>query len=171
MDDQGNDDGQEGPSKSAVKREMTALQALGARLTELPAAQLKHIPIENEQLYDAIMLARRITARSGRRRQLQFIGKLMRNTDPSVIEGALARLDGQHEEQKARFHRLENLRDRLLQLGDKALPELLVLYPDVDRQTIRQLVRSHQAEQKNNKPLSAARKLFRYLRELDSAHD
>ena len=161
----------DGPSKSAVKREMTALQELGTRLTKLPEAQLKQIPIDDEQLLDAIMLARRLHARGGLRRQLQFVGKLMRTIDPSPIEDALARIDGQHEEQKARFHQLEILRDRLLQDGDKGLTELLAIHPGADRQHVRQLVRAHQAELKNKKPATSARKLFRYLRELDNGQD
>lgn len=155
------------PSKSAIKREMTALQDLGTRLTQLSDAQLKQMPIDDEQLLDAIHLARRIKARGGLRRQLQFIGKLMRNIDATPIEAAFARLDGQHEEQKARFHRLEILRDTLLSNTDAGMQALVQAFPDADRQHIRQLVRQQAVEQKNNKPPTSARKLFRYLRELD----
>ncbi len=162
----------DGPSKSAVKREMTALQDLGTRLTELPEPQLRKIPIESEQLLDAIMLARRIKARGGRRRQLQFIGKLMRNIDPTPIEEALAKIDGQHQAENARFHRIEQLRDQLLDRGDVGLDAILTAYPNADRQQLRQLVRTHQLELKNEKPLTAGKKVFRYLRELDdAAHD
>lgn len=157
----------EAPSKSALKREMTALQDLGTRLTQLSDAQLKQMPIEDEQLLEAIHLARRIKARGGLRRQLQFIGKVMRNIDPTPIEAAFARLDGQHEEQKARFHRLETLRDALLSDANAGMQALLAAFPNADRQHVRQLVRQQAAEQKNNKPPTSARKLFRYLRELD----
>lgn len=155
------------PSKSAVKREMTALQDLGTRLTQLPEAQLKQMPIDDEQLLEAIHLARRIKARGGLRRQLQFIGKLMRTIDPAPIEEAFARLDGQHEAQKARFHRLEALRDALLDKGDTGMTSLLETYPHADRQHVRQLVRQHAADIKNSKPRASARKLFQYLRGLD----
>jgi len=155
------------PSKSAIKREMTALQDLGTRLTQLPDAQLKQMAIDDEQLLEAIQLARRIKARGGLRRQLQFIGKLMRAIDPTPIEEAFARLDGQHEEQKARFHRLETLRDALLSNSDSGMQALLSAFPNADRQHVRQLVRSYAAELKNGKPPSSARKLFRYLRDLD----
>jgi len=157
----------EAPSKSAVKREMTARQDLGTRLTQLSDVQLKQMPIDDEQLLEAIYLARRIKARGGLRRQLQFIGKLMRTIDPAPIEEAFARLDGQHEAQKARFHRLETLRDGLLNNGDSGMQALISAFPSAERQHVRQLVRQHTSEFKNNKPLGAARKLFRYLRELD----
>jgi len=140
------------PSKSAIKREMTALQDLGTRLTQLPDAQLKQMPIDDEQLLEAIQLARRIKARGGLRRQLQFIGKLMRAIDPTPIEEAFARLDGQHEEQKARFHRLETLRDALLSNSDSGMQALLSAFPNADRQHVRQLVRSYAAELKNGNP-------------------
>ena len=169
MDDQTEEFEFDGPSKSQVKREMTALQEMGTRLTELPESQLKQIPIENEQLLDAVMLARRLTARGGRRRQLQFIGKLMRKIDPAPIEDALARLDGRHEEEKARFHRLEQLRDGLLSQGDKGLDPILVAFPEADRQQLRQLYRQHQSQLSKGKPSAVGKKLFRYLRELEAS--
>lgn len=161
----------DGPSKSALKREMTALQELGERLTTLPDSQLAQMPIDDQQLLDAITLARRITARSGRRRQLQFIGKLMRHIDPEPIREALERLDGTHRDDNARFHRLETLRDDLLQRGDRALAAVLTTYPQADRQHLRQLLRQHATEEKTAKPRAAARKIFRYLRELDNVSE
>lgn len=163
------DEWDEGPSKSAVKREMTALQDLGTRLTQLPESQLKQMPIEDERLREAVDLARRIKHRSGLRRQLQYIGKLMRSIDPDPIIEAFARIDGQHQDDKARFHRLEAMRDDLLKRGDKAMDSVLAAYPDADRQQLRQWIRQHQAETKAEKPPTSARKLFRYLRELDEA--
>ncbi len=159
----------DGPSKSAVKREMTALQTLGERLVALPAARLTQIPITDDTLLEAISLAQRITARGGLRRQLQYIGKLMRHIDAEPIEQALNALNHQDNEQKARFHRLENLRDLFLETGDSALDTVLVTFPDADRQQLRQLYRQHQQAQIAGKPSTAARKLFRYLRQLDEA--
>lgn len=169
MDEPDWDDDHDGPSKSAVKREMIALQDLGTRLTELPENQLSKIPIDSEQLYDAIMLARRIKKHGGRRRQLQFIGKLMRNIDPTPIEDALAALDGRHQAENARFHRLEQLRDDLLSQGDRGLDSVISVFPTADRQQLRQYIRMHATEEKNDKPRSARKKLFRYLRALDEA--
>lgn len=156
-----------GPSKSALKRQMHALQEMGERLVALPDSQLAKIPIEDDTLAEAIQLARRINARSGLRRQLQYIGKLMRKIDPAPIVDALAALDGQHQAEAARFHQLEQLRDALVEHGDKALGQVFERFPDADRGHLRQLMRNHQQAIKAGKQTGTARALFRYLRELD----
>jgi len=89
-------DADDRPSKSELKRQMHALQEIGERLVALPQNDLDRIPIEDARLEDAIAQARRITARGGLKRQLQFIGKLMRSVDPAPIEAALASLDERH---------------------------------------------------------------------------
>lgn len=163
----------EGPSKSEIKRQMHALQALGERLVALPDAQLAKIPIADESLLEAVHLARRIKARSGLKRQLQYIGKLMRSIDPEPIIEALAQLDGQHQENAARFHQLEQLRDQLLAEGDQALSAVVSRYPEADRSHLRQLLRNYQREQQTGREKGAARAIFRYLRSLEeqSAED
>ena len=76
-------------SKSARKRQMHALQNLGEQLVDLSAAQLAKLNIENEALIEAVQLAKRISHRSGKRRQMQFIGKLMRSANAEQIADAL----------------------------------------------------------------------------------
>lgn len=154
-------------SKSQLKRESHALQALGEELVELPAVKLEKIPLPDE-LADAITLARRIKQRGGRKRQLQYIGKLMRKIDAEPIEQAMDKLKGEAAQETARLHKLEQWRDRLLDEGDDALAELLQEWPAADRQHLRQLMRNAQREKKQNKPPKSARELFRYLRELMS---
>ncbi len=151
-------------SKSAVKREMTALQKLGEELVNLSPAKLAKIPMP-EQLQEAVMLARRLKNREGKRRQLQYIGKIMRVIDSDAIQQAL---DSFHHESLAfrqHFHRLENWRDRLMSEGDRAMEDLLVEIPELDRQHLRQLIRQAQKEASQNKPPAASRKLFQYLRD------
>ena len=94
------------PSKSERKRQMHALQAMGERLVALPQSDLNLITISDERLSDAIALARRITARSGLKRQLQYIGKLMRSVDATEIEEGLAYLDHRNASSAAEFHRV-----------------------------------------------------------------
>ncbi len=151
-------------SKSQLKRESEALQALGEELVELPASKLAKIPMP-EELADAVELARRITARGGRKRQLQYIGKVMRQIDAEPIEAAMEALRNEHLRENARLHTLEQWRDRLINEGDAALAELLENQPNLDRQHLRQLMRNAQQEAKKNKPPKSARELFRYLRE------
>jgi len=155
----------ERPSKSQRKREMHQLQALGEHLVELNQEQIAGIPLGTE-LLQALEEMRRIKGREARRRQLQYIGRLMRHEDGDAIAAALERLKAGGIEQTRRLHQLERWRDRLIEQGDGALGELIAAHPGADRQQIRQLVRSARREQELNKPPAASRKLFRYLREI-----
>ena len=157
------------PSKSAVKREMTARQRLGEALVALSPKELERMPVEDPGLISAINQARSIRSNSARRRQMQYIGKLMRGIDPDPIARALEALHQQKQEGVGRFHELEDLRDTVLRDGLDAMHELLARYPDIDRQHIRQLIMQHQRESAAGKPPAAARKIFRYLRELEEA--
>jgi len=152
-------------SKSQRKREMHALQALGQQLVELPKDQFAKITLE-EGLYDAIMEARRIRQHGARKRQLQYIGKLMRGLDAEPIQEQLDTLLGQSKRAAQTLHHLEHWRDRLLAEGDAALTDLLNEHPRADRQYLRQLQRNAQKEMHGNKPPRSARALFQYLREL-----
>lgn len=152
-------------SKSQLKRESHALQSIGEELVELPAAKLARIPMP-EELAEAVSLARKIKARGGRKRQLQYIGKIMRSIDATPIEQALDDLKNAAGKEAAKFHRLEQWRDRLVSEGDAALGELLEAFPDADRQHLRQLIRNAQREAAKNKPPKSAREIFRYLRDL-----
>lgn len=152
-------------SKSQLKRESNALQEMGEELVGLPASKLAKIPMP-EELADAVDLARKIKARGGLKRQLQYIGKIMRNVDAGPIKQALNELKNAAGKEAAKFHRLEQWRDRLLDEGDAALGELLEEFPHADRQHLRQLIRNARQEAAKNKPPKSAREIFRYLREL-----
>ena len=152
-------------SKSQLKRESHALQALGEELVRLPPAKLAKIPMP-EELAEAVQLARQIKARGGLKRQLQYIGKIMRSIDAEPIEKALDALKNAAGREAAKFHRLEHWRDRLVDEGDTALEQLLEEFPHADRQHLRQLTRNAQREAAKQKPPKSAREIFRYLRDL-----
>jgi ribosome-associated protein len=152
-------------SKSQLKRESTALQEMGEELVALPASKLAKIPMPDE-LAEAVALARKIKARGGLKRQLQYIGKIMRSIDAEPIEQALNELRNAAGKEAAKFHRLEQWRDRLIGEGDAAMGELLEEFPHADRQHLRQLIRNAQTEAAKGKPPKSAREIFRYLREL-----
>ncbi len=152
-------------SKSQLKREMTALQKVGEQLVKLPAARLEQVPLD-ETLREAISVARRIKSREGLRRQLQYIGKLMRTADTEAITAKLDFFNREGEAYRRHFHHIEQWRDRLLAEGDAAIAELMMEARQVDRQHVRQLVRQAQKEISLNKPPAASRKLFKYLREV-----
>ncbi|MDM8545858.1 ribosome biogenesis factor YjgA [Candidatus Venteria ishoeyi] len=153
-------------SKSQQKRDAETLQALGTRLVNLGKPILDKLPLD-DTLKDAIELAQRIRNKhEGYRRQLQFIGKLMRSRDCEDIMQALALHDAKQHQATHHFHQLEQTRDAIINEGDEAIQLFLNEHPAADRQHLRQLARSALREQKNNKPPKAARALFKYLREV-----
>ena len=165
MDDR-EDDEDFAPSKSARKREMTALQELGESLVELSERELVKIPIDDARLLETVREARAIRSNSARRRHLQYLGKLMRSVDPAPIRAALEDLHQQRRGETRAFRELEAWRDTLLQEGDSAIQGLIQRFPQADRQLVRQLLRQHKRETATGKPPAASRKLFRYLRDL-----
>lgn len=156
------DEDQLPPSKTQLKREAQALKDVGLKLVELSAEQLGKLDLPAD-LLDAVNQAKKIHARSsGRKRQLQYIGKLLRNMDATPVLDGLARLEQLHQTDTREFHEMERWRDRLLEEGDAALTEFMQAYPAVDRQRFRQLVRqarSEKGDQKRN-----ARLLFKEIR-------
>lgn len=156
----------EGKSKTQLKNEMQDLQQLGLKLVGLGPAALAKIPLDSE-LSDAINLAKRIDRKKeGYRRQLQFIGKLMRTRDVEPIQQALDLLENKHQQATAQFHKLERLRDDIVEQGDSAINQAIELYPDLERQKLRQLSRQAQKEAQQNKPPKSSREIFQYLRQI-----
>ncbi|MEI2418487.1 ribosome biogenesis factor YjgA [Orrella sp. JC864] len=149
------DDFDDRPSKSQVKREMHALLDLGKTLVELPPERLRQLPL-SERLYEAIREAQRITSHGGRRRQVHFVGKLMRDAPAEQIRRQLDEWSKGSREQTAHMHRLEALRERLLQ-DDEALTQLLNEHPQADSQHLRTLVRQGRKEAAANAALPEGR--------------
>ncbi len=168
------DNGYDRPSKSQVKREMHALLDLGKQLVELSPERLRQLPLE-ERLYEAIRDAQRTTAREGRRRQIHFVGKLMRDAPADDIRRQLDIWENGSREETAAMHRLENLRERLLD-DDAALTELLTRYPAADAQHLRAVIRAARKEAQANAALNPGqepqrkqyRALFQALKTLTS---
>jgi len=155
------------PSKSALKREMTDLQTLGADLVALSKDQLKKVELP-DALRDAVRDAQRFTQHGAHRRQLQYIGKLMRTLDPEPIRAALDEINGLSAAANARMHALERLRTRFLE-DETVIGEIAAAHPQADLQQLRQLRRNALKEQQLGKPPRAFRELFRVLRELQGA--
>ncbi len=152
------------PSKSQKKREMTALQDMGAELVELGRDQLKKVDLPDD-LRAAVRDYQRFTKHEAKRRQLQYVGRLMRDIDPAPIRAALDEINGLSAAATARQHALERLRTRLLE-DEGTLADIARDHPGADFQTLRQLRRNALKEQEQNKPPRAYRELFRVLREL-----
>ncbi|HXZ54139.1 MAG TPA: ribosome biogenesis factor YjgA [Burkholderiales bacterium] len=155
---------EEKPSKTQRKREMHELQALGARLAELNPEQLAAVPLP-DGLRDALADLRRMTKHEARRRQMQYIGRLMRSVEPGPIREKLKVWDGVSAEHTARQHRVERWRDRLLE-DESAVDELVRAHPWIDARHLRALARRAREERAAGSPPRAYRELFRALREI-----
>ncbi len=150
------------PSKSELKREAEAARDLGERLLAVPEATLADFPL-SDNLRVALRETRRITAHGARRRQLQYVGKLMRQQDLPAIEAALLRIDPDDPHNVRAQHESERWRERLL-ADPASLTAFLDAYPSADAQALRQTIRFTQKEQAEQKPPRHFRTLFRMIR-------
>jgi ribosome-associated protein len=157
------------PSKSELKRQMTALQKLGQELVDAPRDRVKRVPMP-EDVRDAILECQTITNHEGRRRQMQFVGKKMRTLDEeevALIQKTIDSWKGASKSETAAMHSLERKREKLLS-SDTALTELLAENPDLDVQHLRTLIRNARKEQAENKPPKAYREIFQILKEIQA---
>jgi ribosome-associated protein len=150
------------PSKTRLKHEMEALQELGETLVALDAARLRSLDLP-ERFFDAVVLARGITKHEARRRQMQYLGRLMRDVDPAPIRAALERWETVPREEKARFAALEGWRDRIL-ADAAALDAFVAEHPDADRASLARLADAARNERSRGEPPRAFRELFRAMR-------
>lgn len=157
----------ERPSKSELKRQMTALQKLGEELVAAARDRVKRVPMP-EDVRDAILECQSITNHEGRRRQMQFVGKKMRTLDEeevALIQKTIDSWKGSSKAETAAMHALERKREKLLS-NDTALTELLAENPELDVQHLRTLIRNARKEQAENKPPKAYREIFQILKEI-----
>ncbi len=151
-------------SRSELKRDVQELQALGKALCKLPAAQLNKMNLP-EDLRDAVADYQRFPTHHAKKRQLQYIGKVMRRVDPEPIKLAMDKTLHNDKQETIFLHRVERWRDRLLSDGDSVLGDLLSVAPNIDCQQLRQMVRNAQREIKANKPPKNTRLIFQYLKD------
>lgn len=151
-------------SKSQLKREMTALQKLGEQLIDMNEKQLATLPLE-EKLLDAVQEAQKMPHREARRRHLQFIGRVMRETNHEEIQAAVDKLQNHSDQYIHRQHQIERYRDLLIEGNKQIFQTLVTSCPGIDVQRLRQLVRNAQKEKEENQTPVNARKLFGFIRE------
>ena len=154
------------PSKSQLKRDAHALQKLGVDLLEVPESEWTSLGLD-EGLVSALREAKRLHSHGARKRQLQYIGRLMRDVDPEPIQRYFQQLHLKARQQVLAQHQWETWRDRLIAEGDRAVDAFLDQHGQADRRHLRQLIRQAQKERADNKPPRASRALFRYIRDLD----
>lgn len=151
------------PSKSELKRQSSALQDLGKALLELPVQRLEGLNLP-ESLLDALHTYHRTRSHEGRRRQLQYIGKLMRQVDPEPLHEAVAAFKLGSASETLALHTAERWRTRLIE-SDDALTEWMQAHPQDDAQQLRSLVRAARKEMRANAEGAAVRhgKVYRDL--------
>jgi ribosome-associated protein len=153
------------PSKSQLKRDMHALQVLGTTLVELPKDALKRMPMP-EGLADAVRAARSITNHEGKRRQMQYIGRVMRtlaDEETAALRTALEVYRGVNKAETARLHWIEQARERLL-ATDEAFTAFVREHPAADVQTGRTLIRLARKEAQQSKPPRYFRELYQWIK-------
>ena len=153
------------PSKTKQKQAMHELRDLGAELVELPLSQLKRLNLP-EELYAAVRECQKITAHGAKRRQLMYLGKLMRSAEEEPIRAGLAILRGEDNAENARLQRLERMRTRLL-ADESMLTDIGNTWPGADLTHLRQLRRNALKEQEANKPPKNFRAIYQVLKQLD----
>jgi len=162
----------ERPSKSQLKREMTALQKLGEALVDAPRDRVKKVPMP-EDVLEAILECQQISSHEGRRRQLQFVGKKMRTLteeETAIIQKTVDGWRGTSKSEAAALHAIERQRERLL-ADDNALTDLCAQHPILNVQQLRTLIRNARKEQADNKPPKAYREIFQILKSLRAPTD
>jgi ribosome-associated protein len=152
-------------SKTQRKKEMHELQSLGAELVELSESLLADLALPDD-LREAVLEAKRIKSHEARRRQLQYIGRLMRDVDAAPIRAQIDALTGHSAQEAARHRRLEAVREKLL-ADDEALTAYVAAHAGADLQALRTLIRNARREQKEGRPPRAFRELFRLLKALE----
>lgn len=152
-------------SKTQKKKEALSLQKLGERLVGLSGELISDMNLP-EELQEAVMAAKTIKKHGARKRQMQYIGLLMRKHDPSPVREALYNLDSGNERKAAEFQELERWRDELIRGNEKVLDEVVKNFSHADRQHLSRLIRQAQKEIRESKPPKASRALFRYLRDV-----
>lgn len=164
FDEDSEEDVYRGPSKSQLKREQTELQNLGKEMTKLGDEQLKKIGLP-EEVFIEIVEFRKMRSFGAQRRQLQLIGKKMRDMDPKAVREAIDRATGESKAAVALLHRCETLRENLI-ASDDALTKFISEHPGIDISALRTLVRGARKERENGKPPKNARELYKFLHNL-----
>jgi ribosome-associated protein len=153
------------PSKSERKRELAALRDLGERLLSVPEDRLTRL---SPAIVEAVLACKKITKGNARKRQLQYIGKLLRSEAyVDDVRDLVDRMDASTRAYNAQFHQLELWRERLISGDDKVMGEIMGTYPDIDRQHFRHLVKNAITERtEEREPRQHYRKLFQFLKSL-----
>jgi len=165
IDDLSSEIDQELKSKTEIKKEMHQLQDFGQKLIEMSKHQRSRLPLTDD-LKDAMIVADKIRNKNeALRRHIRHIAKILLETDLAPIYQAIDVMANKHQQETAKFTRLENLRDELIEQGNDAIEALLAEFEQLERQKLKQLVRHAAKEKKADKIGKHYKNLFAYLKE------
>lgn len=155
-------------SRTQIKKAAQAVTDLGEKVAQMSEADIKKMKLP-QAFTDAVLMLKNMDKGPALKRQRLFIGKMLRQDESLIVEikEKLAEIEAKSKQQNAHFHKLEKWRDRLVAEGDSALQELLAIYPQIDRQQVRQWIRNAQKEAQQNKPPKSSREIFQYLKSLE----
>lgn len=165
IDDLSSEIDQELKSKTEIKREMHQLQDFGQELIEMSKHQRSRLPLSEDLKYAMIVADKIRNKNEALRRHIRHIAKILLETDLAPIHQAIDVMANKHQQETAKFIRLENLRDELIEQGNEAIEALLTEFEQMDRQKLKQLVRNAAKEKKAEKLGKHYRNLFTYLKE------
>lgn len=158
-----------GPSRTQLKKQMNALQALAEELVDLGPELARKAPLP-EYLLEVVLESFSMKKHEARRRHFQYVGKLMRDIDPQPLKDYLELIRSGRQAQTGAFHEVERWRDSLVEGDDTLIDELIGRFPDMDIQRFRQLVRNARKERKDGTKPKAFRELFRLLRSMQEQY-
>ncbi len=155
-------------SRTDIKKAAQAVTDLGVQISSMTETEIHKLQLPQD-FTDAVLMLKSMDKGPALKRQRMFVGKLLRQNEPLIIEikAKLAEIEAKKKQQNAHFHQLEKWRDRLVEEGDTALSELLTLYPQIDRQQMRQWIRNAKKEASQNKAPKSSREIFQYLKALE----
>ncbi|NQY87080.1 MAG: DUF615 domain-containing protein [Colwellia sp.] len=156
---------QELKSKTEIKREMHQLQDFGQKLVEMSKHQRSRLPLTEELKYAMVVADRIRNKHEALRRHIRHIAKILLETDLAPIHQAIDVMANKHQQETAKFLRLEGVRDELIEQGNDAVEALLTEFKQMERQKLKQLVRHAAKEKKAEKIGKHYRNLFTYLKE------
>jgi ribosome-associated protein len=154
-------------SKTQKKNEFKALQELGEQLVALSLDQLKPIDMP-EELLSAVIDAQKPMKHEAKRRQLQYIGRLMREIDPEPIRNALENIRHGDYHKAFLFKKMEKWRDALKTGNNDTIEEILAACPPADPQRLIKLAKNMRAATQPDKSLHASKLLMHYLKEVSA---
>ncbi|MDX2370046.1 MAG: ribosome biogenesis factor YjgA [Colwellia sp.] len=152
-------------SKTEIKKEMHQLQDFGQKLVEMSKHQRSRLPLSEDLKYAMVVADKIKNKNEALRRHIRHIAKILVETDLEPIHQAIDVMDNKHQQETAKFTRLENLRDELIEKGSEAIEALLAEFEQMERQKLKQLVRNATKEKKAEKLGKHYRNLFAYLKE------